>query len=123
MQPATKRHGKRPQHGKAQCLPARLQRGQTVFRKGCHGIRRLRRRWQMPDRNTGQRRTGDIRPPAVPDKKHLPCVQLRLMQKLPEQLSASLLHTVGAGHKTAVKGGVAAAAQHRIDLRLRQVHV
>ena len=66
---------------------------------------------------------GHIGAPAVPDEKHLPGVQFRLVQKLFEQSAAALLHTVGAGDEASRKLGVAAAAQHGVDLRLRQVHI
>ena len=77
----------------------------------------------MPRRNACHSRTNHIGAPAIPNEKHLLCVLLRLMQELPEQLSAALLHTVGAGDKAAVKEGIAAAAQHGVNLCVRQIHI
>ena len=77
----------------------------------------------MPRSYPCQRGPGHIGAPAVSDEKHPPGVQFRLVQKLFEQSAAALLHTVGAGDEAPRKLGVTAAAQHGVDLRLRQVHI
>ena len=77
----------------------------------------------MPGSDARQRGPGHIGAPAVTDEKQLPRREAGFLQKALEQSAAALLHTVSTGDKAAVKAGIAAAAQHRVDLRLRQVHI
>ena len=77
----------------------------------------------MPGGDARQRGPGHIGAPAVTDEKQLLRREAGFLQKALEQSAAALLHAVSAGDKAAVKAWIAAAAQHRVDLRLRQVHI
>ena len=128
MQPLAVSYSQRAESGKAKALGLGFDARQAVcgesrHRTGRQAFPRDLLRGKAPAADAGQRRTGNIRPPVVANKKDLFCLRLRFLQKQAEQLAAALLHAVIGRDEAAIKKVVAALGQHGVQLDLGQVHV
>ena len=128
MQPLAVGYSQRTESGKAKALGLGFDARQAVcgesrHRTGRQAFPRDLLRGKVPAADAGQRRTGNIRPPVVANKKDLFCLRLCFLQKQAEQLAAALLHAVIGRDEAAIEKVVAALGQHGVQLDLGQVHV